>query len=86
MMYKHVHTCLLPNLCLHACMSKYVQLMFSVQMATYSLSNVQTLLNVVCTLMYPFRCSFLICPAGWPVGRVSGWLLSGVTPIQVQEH
>ncbi len=86
MMYKHVHTCLLPNSCLHAYMSKNVQLMFSVQMATYSLSNVQTLLNVVCTLMYPSRCSFLICPAGWPVGRVSGWLLSGVTPIQVQEH
>ena len=26
----------------------------------------------------------LICPAGWPVGR--GWLLPGVTPIQVQAH
>jgi hypothetical protein len=63
MMYKHVHKCLLPISCLHTCMSKYVQLMFRVQMATYSLSNVQTLLNGVCTLMYPFRCSFLICPA-----------------------
>ncbi len=82
--YKHVHTCLLPISCLHTCMSKYVQLMFSVQMATYILSNVQTLLNVVCTLMYPLRCSFLICPAGWPVGRVC--LLPGVTPIQVQAH
>ncbi len=85
MMYKHVHTCLFPILCLHTCsMSKYVQLMFSVQMATYSLSNVETLLNVVSTLMYPVKCSFLICPAGWPVGRV--WLLPGVTPIQVQAH
>ena len=50
MMYKHVHTCLLPISCLHTCMSKYVQLMFRVQMATYSLSNVQTLLNCVRTL------------------------------------
>ena len=76
MMYKHVHTCLLPISCLHTCMSKYVQLMFRVQMATYSLSNVQTLLNGVHTLMYPFRYSFLI----WV------WLLPGVTPIQVQAH
>ncbi len=58
-------------LCLHTCMSKYVQLMFSVQVATYSLSNVQTLVNVVRTLMYPFRCSFLICPAGWHTSLIS---------------
>jgi hypothetical protein len=83
-MYIHVHTCLLPTSCLHICMSRYIQLMFSVQVATYNLLNVQTLLNVVRTLMYPFRCCFLICPSGWPVGRV--WLLPGVTPIQVQAH
>jgi len=34
--------------------------------------------------MYSFGFSFLICPAGWPVG--SDWLLQGVTPIQVQAH
>ncbi len=62
-MYKHVYTCLFPILCLHTYMSKYVQLMFSVQLATYSLTNVQTLLNVVHTLMYPFRCQLfdLLC-------------------------
>ncbi len=83
-MYKHVHTCLFSISCLHTCMSRYVQLMFCVQVATYSLSNVQTLLNCVRTLMHPFRFRFFICPAGWPVGRV--WLLPGVTPIQVQAH
>ena len=34
--------------------------------------------------MYPLGFSFFICPAGLPVGR--GWLLPGVTPIQVQAH
>ncbi len=53
-MYIHVHTCLLPISCLHTCMSRYVQLMFCVQMATYISYNVQTLLNSVRTLMYPF--------------------------------
>ena len=34
--------------------------------------------------MYPFGCSFLICPAGWPAGW--DWLLPGVMPIPVQAH
>ena len=34
--------------------------------------------------MYSFGSSFLICPAGWPVG--SDWLLQGVTPIEVHAH
>ena len=34
------------------------------------------------TAVYPFGCSFLIRPAGWPVGW--DWLLPGFTPIQVQ--
>jgi hypothetical protein len=86
-MYIHVHTCLLPISCLHKCMSRYVQLIFYLQVTTYIAWNVNTLLNGVCTLMqpkhtlmYPFGCSFLICPAGWPVGRV--WLLPSVTPFK----
>jgi hypothetical protein len=35
-------------------------------------------------MIYPCGCSILIRPAGWPVGW--GWLLPGVTPIQVQAH
>jgi len=58
--------------------------MCRVQMAMFITWDVQTLLNCVCTLMYSFGFSFLICPAGWPVG--SDWLLQGVTPIQVQAH
>ncbi len=56
----------------------------TVQMAAYLSWIVQTLLNCVSTLIYPFGCSFFIHPAGWPVGW--GWLLPGhcVTPIQVQ--
>ena len=61
-MYKHVQTCLLPISCLHTCMSRYVQLMFSVQVATYSLSNVQTLLNIVRNTDVSFRCSFFYLP------------------------
>jgi len=70
-MYKHVHTlaCLFHISYLHSWMSRYVLLMFSVQMATYISRNVQTSLNCVHTLMYPFDFSFLFCPAGWPVGR-----------------
>ena len=34
--------------------------------------------------MYPFGCSFLIRPAGWPAGW--DWLLPGVMPNQVQAH
>ncbi len=34
--------------------------------------------------MYPFGCSFLIRPAGWPAGW--DWLLPGVMPVQVQAH
>ena len=65
--------------------------MLSVQKATYisynvqtPLNFVQTLLNCVCTLIYPFGCSLLmIRQAGWPVGW--NWLLPpGVMPIQVQ--
>ncbi len=41
-----------------------------------------------CTLIYPspFCYSFFISvgPAGWPVGW--GWLLPGVTPIEIQAH
>ena len=83
-MYKHVHTCLFHISYLHSCMSRYVLLMFRVQMATYISRNVQTSLNCVHTLMYPFDFSFLFCPAGWPVGRDQ--LLPGVTPTQVQAH
>ena len=70
-MYKHVHTCLFHISYLHSCMSRYVLLMFRVQMATYISRNVQTSLNCVhtSTLMYPFDFSCLFCPAGWPVGR-----------------
>ena len=82
-MYKHLHTCLFHISYLHSCMSRYVLLMFHVQMATYISRNVQTSLNCVHTLMYPFDFSILFCPAaGWPVGR--DWLLPGVTPTQVQ--
>ncbi len=68
-MYKHVHTCLFHISYLHSCMSRYVLLMFRVQMATYISRNVQTSLNCVHTLMYPFDFSFKFCPAGWPVGK-----------------
>ncbi len=70
-MYKHVHTCLFHISYLNLCMSRYVLLMFRVQMATYISRNVQTSLNCVHALMYPqaFDFSFFFCPAGWPVGR-----------------
>jgi hypothetical protein len=58
-MYIHVHTCWLPISCLHTIMTRYVQLMFCVQMAPYISYNVQTLLNSVHTLMYPFGPAFL---------------------------
>ncbi len=68
-MYKLVRTCLFHISYLHACMSRYVLLMFRVQMATYISRNLQSPLNCVHTLMYPFDFRFLFCPAGWPVGR-----------------
>ncbi len=77
-------TCLFHIFYLHSCMSRYVLLMFHVQMATYISRNVQKSLNCVHTLMYAFDFSFLFCPAGWPVGRDQ--LLPGVTPTQVQAH
>ncbi len=66
-MYKHVHTCLFRISYSHSCMSRYVLLMFRVQMATYISRNVQTSLNCVHTPMSPFDFSFLFCPAqpGW---------------------
>ncbi len=63
-MYKYVHTCLFHISYLHTRMLRYVLLMFRVQMATYISRNVQTSLNCVPTLMYPFDFSFLLCLAG----------------------
>ncbi len=55
--------------------------MFSVQRATYISWNVQTLLNRVRTLIYPFGSSFLI-----HLFKFKHTTLIGVTPIQVQAH
>ena len=42
-MYKHVHTCLFHISHLYSCMSRYVLLMFRVQMATYISRNADIL-------------------------------------------
>ncbi len=69
-MYKHVHTCLFHISYLHPCMSRYVLLMFRVQMATYISRNVQTSLNCVHTLMYAFVLpGWLACRQGLAAAR-----------------
>ncbi len=57
------------------CTNLYMVIMARVVLYTdgyIHIKNVQTSLNCVytlpTTLMYPFGCSFFICPAGWPVG------------------